>query len=145
MCFLSYTSNAHVRPPTHTLHIHTHTWLHTSQEYAELQQWRCWYFFYQTTFFTDCIIQLINYTRNQLFARNFLYRIRLFCWKIALLLISNEYGHTSTFAFMFYQTTDVTVCLITHITHAAALTIMYAFTSHQTSLITVCLFTYILT
>jgi len=49
----------------------------------------------------------------------------------ALLLTSSEYGHTSTFAFMFYQTTQVTVCLITHITQVAALTKMYAFTNHQ--------------
>ena len=61
----------------------------------------------------------------------------------SLLLTSNEYGHTSTFAFMFYQTTHVTVCVSTHITHVAAVTKMYAFTSHQTSLITVYLFTYI--
>ena len=93
--------------------------------------------FYQTTLFTDCIIQLINYTCTQLFACNFLYRIRLFCWINALLLTSNEDRHNSTFAFMFYQTTHVTVCLITHITHVAALTMTYVFTSHQTSLITV--------
>ena len=68
-CVFSITlcRHAHTYIHTHT-HTHTHTCtftlLHTSQEYAETQQWMCWCF-YQTTLYNDCLITLISYMYTQ--------------------------------------------------------------------------------
>jgi len=50
---------------------------------------------------------------------------------------------TTVYNFMFYQTTLVDVCLITHITNIRALTTVYAFVLYQATLMTVCLITHI--
>ena len=55
MCFLHYTRT------------HTHTKLHTSQEYADTQTMNM-LTFYQTTLFTACLITLISYLHTQYYA-----------------------------------------------------------------------------